>query len=110
MNVTIEGPGLPAGLESEIFSCCFEDSMGRFNITVPAVEVTPGRSYTCDIRDEDIAYDGIRSGKYARSVMSCHINLNSVAAVNFSFVSFPFGIPFDTSNALTFFQCDAADK
>ena len=38
--------------------------MRRFNITVPAVEMTPGRAYTCDIRNEDRDYDGIQSGKY----------------------------------------------
>ena len=69
LNVTVEGPGLPVRLENETYSCHFENSIGRFNITVPAVEVTPGRAYTCDIRDEDIAYDGIQFGKYGRNVM-----------------------------------------
>ena len=58
----MEGPGLRAKLENETYSCFFEDSTGRFNITVPAVEVTPGRVYTCDIRNESIAYDGVQSG------------------------------------------------
>ena len=66
----MEGPGLPAQLENETYSCFFEDSMGRFNITVPAVEMTPGRAYTCDIRNESIAYDGVQSGKYGRTEMS----------------------------------------
>ena len=47
----------------------FEDSMGRFHITVPAVEVTSGRAYTCDITNEDIAYDGVQSGKIRQK---CH--------------------------------------
>ena len=59
----MEGSGLPAQLETEPYSCFWEDSMGRFNITVPAVEVTPGRAYTCDITNEDIAYDGVQSGR-----------------------------------------------
>ena len=70
----MEGSGLPAQLENEPYSYFLEDSMGRFNITVPAVEVTPGRVYTCDIRNESIAYDGFQSSKYGRNVTSIYYN------------------------------------
>ena len=61
---------MPAELENETYSCRFEDSMGRFAITVPAVEMTPGRVFTCDIRNEGIAYDGVLAGKYVRNVIT----------------------------------------
>ena len=61
---------MPAKMENETYICFFEDSIGRFDIVVPAVEVTPGRAYTCDIRNENIIYDGVQSSKYIIAEMS----------------------------------------
>ncbi len=57
------GPGLPTKLQNETYSCHFEDSLGRFNITVPAMEVIPGTDYTCNITNEVPDYKGVQAGK-----------------------------------------------
>ena len=56
------GPGLPAKFEDEIYSCHFEDSLIRFTITVPAVEVNPGTDYTCNITTRVPDFDGLQAG------------------------------------------------
>ena len=86
--------------------------MGRFHITVPAVEVTSGRAYTCDITNEDIAYDGVQSGKIMAEMSYVATSRYSVLVVNFSLVSSLMAdTPFGTrNNALTIFQCNAADR
>jgi len=63
LNVSVSGLKLPAPLENESYSCHFEDSMGRFNITVPSVEVIPGTAYTCNITNQVPDYGGIQAGK-----------------------------------------------
>ena len=63
LNVSVGGPGLPINLEGETYSCHLEDSMGRFNITVPAMEVTPRTEYTCNITNEVPVYEGVQAGK-----------------------------------------------
>ena len=62
VSVSVGGVGLPARLEGESYSCHFEDSRGRFNITVPAVEQTPGTNYTCNITNQVPDYAGIQAG------------------------------------------------
>ena len=60
----MSGPGLPVKLPDETYSCFFEDVMGRFNISVPSVEVTAGTSYTCDITDQVPSFDEVQVGMY----------------------------------------------
>ena len=45
------------------YSCHLADSLGRFNITVPAMEVTPGTNYTCNITNRVPDYQGVQAGK-----------------------------------------------
>ena len=60
----MSGPGLPVKLPDETYSCFFEEVMGRFNISVPSVEVTAGVSYTCDITDQVASFDAVQVGMY----------------------------------------------
>ncbi len=60
----VGGPGLPTKIRDEVYSCFFEDSEGRFNITVPSVEVTQGTSYTCNITNQVPPFDGVKAGMY----------------------------------------------
>ena len=71
LNVTVGGPGLPANLDNETYMCHFEDSGGRFNITVPAMEVVPLIQYTCDITNQTFMYDGVQAGMH--NVVNVHI-------------------------------------
>ena len=57
------GLGLPTKLGDETYSCHFEDSLGRFNITVPAMEVIPNTNYTCNITNQVPDYQGVQAGK-----------------------------------------------
>ena len=60
----MSGPGLPAVLGGESYSCHFEDSRGRFNITVPSVEVGSDRTqYTCDITNDLQLFQGVQAGR-----------------------------------------------
>ena len=109
----MSGPGLPAVLIGESYSCHFEDSLGRFNITVPSMEVTPGTQYTCNITNIVQQFDGVQAGKFPTNsdtylFIPC---LFLVAVMHFSFVSSLVGIPFDTADiALTIFSCAAASR
>ena len=61
----MSGPGLPAVLGGESYSCHFEDSLERFNITVPSVEVGSDRTqYTCDITNEVQLFGGVQAGRF----------------------------------------------
>ena len=60
----MSGPGLPAVLGGESYSCHFEDNLGRFNITVPSMEVTPGTQYTCNITTIVQQFGGVQAGKF----------------------------------------------
>ena len=60
----MSGPGLPAVLGGESYSCHFEDSQGRFNITVASMEVTPGTQYTCNITNIAQQFGGVQAGKF----------------------------------------------
>ena len=60
--MSVGGPGLPANLAGETYSCHLADSLGRFNITVPAMEVTPGTNYTCNITNRVPDYQGVQAG------------------------------------------------
>ena len=59
----MSGPGLPAVLGVELFSCHFEDSLGRFNITVASMEVTPGTQYTCNITNIVQQFGEVQRGR-----------------------------------------------
>ena len=61
--MSVSGPGLPALLPNETYSCNLTDNEGRYNITVPAIAVTEGVNYTCDITNATFNYMGISSGK-----------------------------------------------
>ena len=63
LSVSVGGPGLPAKLRNETYSCYLEESLGRFNITVPAVEVNPSTDYTCNITNRVPDYEGIQAGE-----------------------------------------------
>ena len=61
----MSGPGLPAVLGGESYSCHFEDSLVRFNITVPSVEVgSGGTQYTCNITNEVRLFGGVQAGRF----------------------------------------------
>ena len=62
-SVSVSGPGLPALLPNENYSCRLADTEGRYNITVPAIAVTEGVNYTCDITTATFNYMGIQSGE-----------------------------------------------
>ena len=63
VNVTVEDPGLPVLLHrNEMYMCLFEDSKGRFNITVPAVEVEPLTRYSCNIINQLREYSELNIG------------------------------------------------
>jgi hypothetical protein len=65
----VSNPGLPDTLVGESYSCHFDDTFGRFeNITVPAIEVTPGTAYTCDITNQIPQYVGIKAGRFDATV------------------------------------------
>jgi len=59
----VGGPGLPTNLEDEAYLCYFEDSNRQFNITVPAVVVTSGTNYTCNITNQVPNFMGVNAGK-----------------------------------------------
>ena len=69
----MSGPGLPDKLPDETYSCFFEEVMGRFNISVPSVEITAGTSYTCDITDQVPSFDEVQVGMY---VPTCSYTAN----------------------------------
>ena len=61
--MSVSGPGLPALLPGENYSCHLADNEGRYNITVPAIAVSEGVNYTCDITNATFNYMGIQSGE-----------------------------------------------
>ena len=63
LSVSVSGPGLPALLPGETYSCHLADNGGRYNITVPARVVTEGVNYTCNITKAAFNYVGIMSGE-----------------------------------------------
>ena len=67
------GPGLPVKLPDETYLCFFEEVMGRFNISVPSVEITAGTSYTCDITDQVPSFDEVQVGMYTYIIMYMQI-------------------------------------
>ncbi len=60
----MKGPGLPAVLPGETYSCHLADNLGRYNITVPAITVEDGRNYTCNITNANFGYEGVISGEF----------------------------------------------
>ena len=60
----VGGPGLPAKFIYENYLCHFEDSAGRFNITVQAEEIVEGTNYTCNITNLVPPYDGVQAGMH----------------------------------------------
>ncbi len=60
----MNGPGLPAVLPGETYSCHLADNQGRYNITVPAITVEDGRNYTCNITNANFGYKGVISGRF----------------------------------------------
>lgn len=62
LSVAVGGPGLPDLLPDESYSCLFVDSEGRFNFTVPAVAISSGTNYSCNITDRVPFYSGITAG------------------------------------------------
>ncbi len=91
--MTLTSPGLPNLLPGESFSCHLEDSEERFPpIIVPAVEVTPGTVFSCDIEGL-VDYPGV------------------IAIINLGFQSSLFNEPFDITNqALTIYRCSAVER
>ncbi len=90
----------------------FEDSEGRFNITVPSVEVTQGTSYTCNITNQVPLFNGVKAGMYVPMLLN-HIPILQHAPIvmHFSFISSLIGVPFDrTDNSLTVIRCAATDR
>ena len=84
LNVTVGGPGLPANLDNEAYMCHFEDGRGRFNITVPAMEVIPLTQYTCDITNQTFMYDGVQAGMHnSKVVKSMFISSHKVMFSSF---------------------------
>ena len=63
LSVSVSGPGLPALLPNETYSCHLVDNERRYNITVPAIAVSEGVNYTCDITKATFNYVGIQSGE-----------------------------------------------
>jgi hypothetical protein len=74
LNISVSNPGLPDTLVGESYSCHFEDTLGRFeNITVPAMEVTAGTAYTCDITNQVPRYAGIQAGRFGATVKQTYL-------------------------------------
>ena len=94
LTVTLASPGLPFLMSGETFSCHLADSEGRFPpITVPAVEVTQGTVYNCNITGLVPDYPGV------------------TATINLGFQSSLFNEPFDITNqALTIYRCSAGER
>ncbi len=94
LTVTLTTPGLPDLLPGENTSCHLADSQGRFPpIIVPAVEVTPGTVFSCDIQGLVPDYPGV------------------TAIINLGFQSSLFNMPFDITNqALTIYRCSAGER
>ncbi len=92
--MTLTPPGLPDLLPGENISCHLADSEGRFPpIIVPAVEVTPGTVFRCDIEGLVPDYSGV------------------TATINLGFQSSLFNEPFDITNqALTIYRCSAGER
>ena len=63
LSVSVSGPGLPALLPNETYSCHLAVNEERYNITVPAIVVSEGVNYTCDITMATFNYMGITSGQ-----------------------------------------------
>ena len=84
--VSVSPPGLPVPLRNETYSCHLADSKGRFNITVPAVEVSPRTDYNCDIRGLVPDYQGLSAGLYInyswQLTYSCHSDLISIGRLS----------------------------
>ena len=91
LTVTLTSPGLPNPLPGESFYCHLADGEGRFPpIIVPAVEVTPGTVFSCDIEGLVPDYPGM------------------TATINLGFQS---SLPFDITNqALTIYRCSAGER
>ena len=107
MSVSV--PGLPAKLENESYRCQFEDSQGRFTITVPAMEAIPGSEYTCNITGQDFNFEGVQAGEKINSFQCCTICYNLFLVTHFSFLSSLVDLPFGTTNnALTIHRCGVA--
>lgn len=63
--ITVYTAGLANFTGSVPFSCFLEDVTGSFTITVPAVEVIPGTSYSCLVGDAQVPiYNGVKASKY----------------------------------------------
>ncbi|XP_064398654.1 hepatocyte growth factor receptor-like isoform X2 [Halichondria panicea] len=94
LTVTLTSPGLPNLLPGESFYCHLADSEGRFPpIIVPAVEVTPGTVFSCDIEGLVPDYPGV------------------TATINLGFQNSLFNEPFDITNqALTIYRCSAGES
>ena len=94
LMVTLTSPGLTDPLSGESFSCHLADDEGRFPpIIVPAIEVTPGTVFSCDIQGLVPDYPGV------------------TATINLGFQSSLFNVPFDTTNqAFTIYRCSAGER
>ena len=92
--MTLTSPGLPDLLPGENISCHLADSQERFPpVIVPAVEVTPGTVFSCDIQGLVPDYPGV------------------TAIINLGFQSSLFNVPFDITNqALTIYRCSAGER
>ncbi|XP_064398639.1 plexin-A2-like [Halichondria panicea] len=95
LTVTLTSPGLPNPLPGENIFCHLADSEGRFPpIIVPAVEVTTGTVFSCDIERLVPDYPEVLS-----------------ATINLGFQSSLFNEPFDITNqALTIYKCSAGES
>ena len=93
LTVTLTS-GLPSLLAGETFSCHMADNEGRFPpIIVPAVEVTPGTVFSCNITGMVPDYAGV------------------TATINLGFQSSLFNVSFDITNqALTIYRCSAGER
>ena len=69
----MSGPGLPDLLPAESYSCHLAESELRFNITVPAVTVNIGTSYTCNITDRVPSYSGITAGRNGEQLLCVQV-------------------------------------
>ena len=72
VNITVHTNGLSNNITDSVQSCYLEDVERRFTITLPAVEVIPGISYTCVFGDAQVpSYDGIKASNYVP--MQCYV-------------------------------------
>ncbi len=92
--MTLTSHGLPDLLPGENISCHLADSQGRFPpIIVPAVEVTPGTVFSCDIQGVVPDYPGL------------------TATINLGFQSSLFNVPFSITNeVLLIYNCSAGER